>query len=202
MVGTKHCSWGRCNMDSRYPHRMPQSKNYKNRAKKCSFHLWNHGMIPIDARNRLMLALERTLRLKVSPRIRIFVPFIGQSRKDPQKSSLTLWKLLLQLRKWRKRVVREKHWQDESTSRLLMERKPKLYSHQGKIQSSFLDLDDVPEIVEDMNEDIMTENDKANQTDVWNSKYVLAFQIANRVERMPLWNQMNVSSEHVRTACE
>lgn len=25
MVGTKHCSWGRCNMDSRYPDRMPQS---------------------------------------------------------------------------------------------------------------------------------------------------------------------------------
>lgn len=67
-----------------------------------------------------------------------------------------------------------------------MERKPKLYSHQGKIQSSFPDLDDVPEIVEDMNEDIMTENDKANQTDVSNSKYVLACQIANRVERMPL----------------
>lgn len=67
-----------------------------------------------------------------------------------------------------------------------MERKPKLYSHQGKIQSSFLDLDDVPEIVEDMNEEIMTENDKANQTDVSNSKYVLACQIANRVERMPL----------------
>ena len=25
MVRTKHCSWGRCNMDSRYPDRMPQS---------------------------------------------------------------------------------------------------------------------------------------------------------------------------------
>ena len=25
MVGTKHCSGGRCNMDSRYPDRMPQS---------------------------------------------------------------------------------------------------------------------------------------------------------------------------------
>ena len=25
MVGTKHCSWGRFNMDSRYPDRMPQS---------------------------------------------------------------------------------------------------------------------------------------------------------------------------------
>ena len=90
MVGTKHCSWGRCNMDSRYPDTMPQSKNYKNRAKKCSFHLPNHGMIPNDARNGLMLALERTLRLKVSPRIRIFVLFIGQKRKDPQKSSLIL----------------------------------------------------------------------------------------------------------------
>lgn len=67
-----------------------------------------------------------------------------------------------------------------------MERKPKLYSHQGKIQSSFLDLGDVPEILEDMNEEIMTENDKANRTDVSNSKYVLACQIANRVERMPL----------------
>ena len=67
-----------------------------------------------------------------------------------------------------------------------MERKPKLYSHQCKNQSSFPDLDDVPEIVEDMNEDIMTENDKANQTEVSNSKYVLACQIANRVERMPL----------------
>ena len=40
-------------------------------------------------------------------------------------------------------------------------KKAKTLSHQGKIQSSFLDLDDVPEIVEDMNEEIMTENDKA-----------------------------------------
>ena len=78
-----------------------------------------------------------------------------------------------------------------------MEEKAKTLSHQGKIQSSFLDLDDVPEIIQDMNKEIMTENDKATQTDV--SKYVLACQIANRVEPVLLRNQMNVSSEHVRT---
>ncbi|PFX23510.1 hypothetical protein AWC38_SpisGene11949 [Stylophora pistillata] len=53
------------------------------------------------------------------------------------------------------------------------------------------------EIVEDTNEEIMIENDKATQTRV--SKYDLAGQIANRVERIPLQNQMSVSSEHVRT---
>ena len=59
-------------------------------------------------------------------------------------------------------------------------KKANTLSHQCKIQSSFLDFDYVPEIVEDMNKEIMTENDKATQTDV--SKYVLACQIANRVE--------------------
>ena len=59
-------------------------------------------------------------------------------------------------------------------------KKTKTLSHQRKIQSSFLDSDDFPEIVENMNKEIMTESDKATQTDV--SKYVLACQIANRVE--------------------
>ena len=60
-------------------------------------------------------------------------------------------------------------------------KKANTLSHQRKIQSSFLDFDYVPEIVEDMSKEIiMTENDKATQTDV--SKYVLACQIANRVE--------------------
>ena len=67
-------------------------------------------------------------------------------------------------------------------------KKAKTLSHQGKIQSSFLDLDDDPEIIQDMNTEIMTENDKATQTDV--SKYVLAGQIANRVERVLLRNHL------------
>ena len=48
-----------------------------------------------------------------------------------------------------------------------------------------------------MNEEIMTENDKATQTDV--SNYISDGQISNRIEPILHRNQMNVSSEHVRT---
>ena len=198
MVGTKHCSLGRCNMDSRYLDRMPQSlKELQESGQKVFIPLvkpWHD----LERRKKWVNAFSRKNFTtegitKTSYICALHWPKQKRTTEefpDPLKATLTTEEMEKTCRNRKAPTRREL----ESTSN---GKKAKTLSHQGKIPPSFLDLGDVPEIVEDVNKEIMTENDKATQTDV--SKYLLACQIANRVERMLLRNQMNASSEHVRT---
>ncbi|XP_074613320.1 uncharacterized protein LOC141873274 [Acropora palmata] len=195
MVGTKHCSWGRCNMDSRYPDRMPQSLKELQESGQKVFIPFVKPWHDLERCKKWVNACSRKNFTTESITNNSYICALHWPKQkgpteefpDPLKANLTTEEMEKRCRK-RKAPTRREF---ESTSN---GKKAKTLSHQGKIQSSFLDLDDVPEIIQDMNKEIMTENDKATQTDV--SKYVLACQIANRVERVLLRNQMNVSSEH------
>ena len=185
-------------MDSRYPDRMPQSLKELQESGQKVFIPFVKPWHDLERCKKWVNACSRKNFTSESITKNSYICALHWPKQkgpteefpDPLKANLTSEEMEKRCRK-RKAPTRREF---ESTSN---GKKAKTLSHQGKIQSSFLDLDDDPEIIQDMNKEIMTENDKATQTDV--SKYVLAGQIANRVERVLLRNQMNVSSEHVRT---
>ena len=198
MVGMKHCSWGRCNMDSRYPDRMPKSlKELQEMDQKVFIPFIKPWHNPERCKKWVNACSRKNFTTKSITKNSYICALHWPKQKgpieefpDPLKATLTTEEM--EKTSYKRKALKRQEFESTSNGR-----KAKTLSHQGKIQSSLFDLDDIPEIVEDMNEEIMTGNDKATQTDI--SNYVLDGQISNRIEPILLCNQMNVSSEHVRT---
>ena len=87
MVGTKHCCWGECKSDSRYPDKLPkQLQEMISDGRKAFIGLQSQVKVLKNVRDGFKLVQERTLPSKTLIEVLIYVHFIGLEEKGQRRN--------------------------------------------------------------------------------------------------------------------
>ena len=93
MVSTRHCCWGRCTSDSRYPEKLNKSLKEMQDLGQKIFILFPKPSQGIDRCQRQSNACScDSFTVRISQEIRTSVPSTGQAEKDQQTSFRILLK--------------------------------------------------------------------------------------------------------------
>ena len=115
MVATRHCCWGKCNNDSRYPERLPDSLKEMLKNGQKAFVPFPKPKHDLELCQRWVNACSRqNVSVKMSTTIPTFVLYTGQVEKDRRRSFLTRLKRIYQRKKY---VIKRKGPKTKTRSR-------------------------------------------------------------------------------------